>query len=230
MTEYEIMVTDGKITQSNLLAGVYTVTADGFAAHKITIPAKGAYSDTIKLPYLIFTEDPASADLSKISEGKVTATGNGNLGLSTKESYTDFTAEAHFDVPDYTSRRYSIALIFADGKDFRVDLAVLDGGSNNILQETNWSSMMFNWGAVSSYTEAEVRSEFMAKGLTYKLERNGDQVKLYINSVLMKTYTLPEAYASQSAQLRFIMDSNGTDGTAGFTFSISDTSESGATE
>ena len=233
MTEYEIMVTDGKITQSNLLAGVYTVTADGFAAHKITIPAKGAYSADIKLPYLIFTEDPASADLSKISEGKVTATGNGNLGLSTKELYTDFTAEAHFDVPDYTSRRYSIALIFADGKDFRVDLAVLDGGKDNILQETNWgNSMMFNWQWVNfpegyfasgekSYTEAEVRSEFMEKGLTYKLERDGAEVKLYINGVLMKTYTLSTAYASQSAQLRFIMDSNGTDGTKGFTFNIS---------
>ena len=183
---------------------------------------------------MIFTSAPASADLSEIYSGKVTATGNGGIELTTKESYTDCTVEAVFDVPDYNSRRYSVALVFDDGKDFRVDLAVQDNGSN-MLQETNWNSMMLNWAWVNfpagykidgkdktgnSYTEAEIRSEFIAKGLTYKLERTGSTIKLYINGVLMKTYELTGDYANKSAQIRFIQDSNGTDGTKGFTFAI----------
>ena len=36
----------------------------------------------------------------------------------------------------------------------------------------------------------------------------------------MKTYELTGDYANKSAQIRFIQDSNGTDGTKGFTFAI----------
>ncbi|HBN12081.1 MAG TPA: hypothetical protein DD415_00530 [Clostridiales bacterium] len=224
-------VTDGKISIPSIVNGTYTVHVEdeNYVDNTVTV-GDTAYTSDITLAYLIFTSAPASADLSEIYSGKVTATGKGGIELTTKESYTDCTVEAVFDVPDYNSRRYSVALIFDDGKDFRVDLAVQDNGSN-MLQETNWNSMMLNWAWVNfpenyfaegtnSYTEAEIRSEFIAKGLTYKLERTGSTVKLYINGVLMKTYELTGDYANKSAQIRFIQDSNGTDGTKGFTFAI----------
>lgn len=228
-------VTDGKISIPSIVNGTYTVHVDdeNYVDNTVTV-GDTAYISDITLAYLIFTSAPASADLSEIYSGKVTATGNGGIELTTKESYTDCTVEAVFDVPDYNSRRYSVALVFDDGKDFRVDLAVQDNGSN-MLQETNWNSMMLNWAWVNfpagykidgkdktgnSYTEAEIRSEFIAKGLTYKLERTGSTIKLYINGVLMKTYELTGDYANKSAQIRFIQDSNGTDGTKGFTFAI----------
>lgn len=224
-------VTDGKISIPSIVNGTYTVHVDdeNYVDNTVTV-GDTAYTSDITLAYLIFTSAPASADLSEIYSGKVTATGNGGIELTTKESYTDCTVEAVFDVPDYNSRRYSVALVFDDGKDFRVDLAVQDNGSN-MLQETNWNSMMLNWAWVNfpndyfaagnnSYTEAEIRSEFIAKGLTYKLERTGSTIKLYINGVLMKTYELTGDYANKSAQIRFIQDSNGTDGTKGFTFAI----------
>ena len=205
------------------------LTADGYVSQTVTVTDSGI-ADAIVLVYNIFASAPDSADLTKLGEGKVTATGNGGVDLETKEKYTDVTVEAHFDVPDYNSRRYSVALVFGDGKNFRVDFAVQDNG-NNILQQTNWESMMFNWECVdfpeeyfaagtNSYTEEEIKSEFIAKGLTYKLERSGATVKLFINNVLMKTYTLPDDYKDQEAQLKFIFDSNGTDGTKGFTFDI----------
>lgn len=228
-------VTDGKISIPSIVNGTYTVHVEdeNYVDNTVTV-GDTAYTSDITLAYLIFTSAPASADLSEIDSGKVTATGNGGIELTTKESYTDCTVEAVFDVPDYNSRRYSVALVFDDGKDFRVDLAVQDNGSN-MLQETNWNSMMLNWAWVNfpagykidgkdktgnSYTEAEIRSEFIAKGLTYKLERTGSTIKLYINGVLMKTYELTGDYANKSAQIRFIQDSNGTDGTKGFTFAI----------
>ena len=224
-------VTDGKISIPSIVDGTYTVHVEdeNYVDNTVTVGAT-AYTTDITLGYQIFTSSPASADLSEIDSGKVTATGNGGIELTTKESYTDCTVEAVFDVPDYNSRRYSIALVFDDGKNFRIDLAVQDNG-NNMLQETNWNSMMLNWAWVdfpenyfaegkNSYTEAEIRSEFIAKGLTYKLERTGSTVKLYINGVLMKTYELTGDYANKPAQIRFIQDSNGTDGTKGFTFAI----------
>lgn len=225
-------VTGGKISIPSIANGTYTIHVEdeNYVDNTVTV-GDTAYTSDIALAYLLFTSAPASADLSKIDLGKVTATGNGGIDLVTKESYTDFTAEAVFDVPDYNSRRYSISLVFDDGKNFRVDFAVQDNGSN-IIQQTNWSSMMFNWEWVNfpedyfasnsnSYTEAEIRSEFIEKGLTYKLERTGSTIKLYINGVLMKTYELTGDYANKAAQLRFIQDSNGTDGTKGFTFDIS---------
>ncbi len=228
-TEYSAVVTGGKLTLTNVSVGEYTLTADGYVSQTVTVTESGIAGEIV-LVYNIFTSAPGSADLSKLGEGKVTATGNGGVDLETQEKYTNVTAEAHFDVPDYNGRRYGIALVFDDGKNFRVDFAVQDGG-NNILQQTNWGSMMFNWewvdfpadyfaAGTNSYSEQEIRDEFIAKGLTYKLERDGATVKLYINGVLMKTYTLPEEYANQSAKLKFIFDSNGTDGTKGFTFDI----------
>ncbi len=227
--EYEYTIADGKLTLNNVLTGTYMLTADGYVSQTVTVTDSGI-ADAIVLVYNIFASAPDSADLTKLGEGKVTATGNGGVDLETKEKYTDVTVEAHFDVPDYNSRRYSVALVFGDGKNFRVDFAVQDNG-NNILQQTNWESMMFNWERVdfpeeyfaagtNSYTEEEIKSEFIAKGLTYKLERSGATVKLFINNVLMKTYTLPDDYKDQEAQLKFIFDSNGTDGTKGFTFDI----------
>lgn len=229
---YSGTIANGKISVASIVNGTYTVHVDDVNYHDNTITVGNtAYTADIALSYQIFTSAPASANLSEISSGKVTATGNGGVELTTKESYTDCTVEAVFDVPDYNGRRYSVALVFDDGKNFRVDLAVQDNG-NNILQQTNWGSMMFNWEWVdfpanyfatgtNNYTEAEIRSEFIAKGLTYKLERTGSTVKLYINGVLMKNYELTGDYASKAAQLRFIQDSNGTDGTKGFTFNIS---------
>ncbi len=229
MEEYEYTIANGKLTLNDVLTGTYTLTADGYVSQTVTVTESGI-ADAIALVYNIFTSAPDSADLTKLGEGKVTATGNGGVELETKEKYTNVTAEAHFDVPDYNSRRYGIALVFNDGKNFRVDFAVQDNG-NNILQQTNWGSMMFNWEWVdfpenyfaegkNSYTEQEIRDEFIAKGLTYKLERDGATVKLYINGVLMKTFTLPDEYKDQEAQLKFIFDSNGTDGTKGFTLDI----------
>lgn len=229
MEEYEYTIANGKLTLNDVLTGTYTLTADGYVSQTVTVTESGI-ADAIALVYNIFTSAPDSADLTKLGEGKVTATGNGAVELETKEKYTNVTAEAYFDVPDYNSRRYGIALVFNDGKNFRVDFAVQDGG-NNILQQTNWGSMMFNWERVdfpenyfaegkNSYSEQEIRDEFIAKGLTYKLERDGATVKLYINGVLMKTFTLPDEYKDQEAQLKFIFDSNGTDGTKGFTLDI----------
>ncbi len=227
--EYEYTIADGKLTLHNVLTGEYTLVAEGYVSQTVNLTQSGI-AESIVLVYNIFTSAPDSADLSKLNDGKVIATGNGGVDLETKKQYTNVTVEAHFDVPDYNSRRYSVALVFADGKNFRVDFAVQDNG-NNILQQTNWSSMMFNWELVdfpenyfaagtNSYSEQEIRDEFIAKGLTYKLERDGATVKLYINGVLMKTYTLPDEYKDQEAQLKFIFDSNGTDGMKGFKFNI----------
>lgn len=226
---YTLDIADGKITNANIQAGVYTLSVEGFAPKTVVVTSDGLVGE-IALYCNIFTSDPDSADLSKIGEGKITATGNGGVELETKDTYVNVTVESKFDVPDYNSRRYGIALVFADGN-FRVDFVVQDNG-NNILQQTNWGSIMFNWQWVdfpqgyfaqggNSYTRDEIEDEFMVKGLTYKLEREGATVKLYINNVLMQTYALPDKYASQTAQLKFIFDSNGTDGTAGFTFDIS---------
>ncbi len=227
--KYEYTIADGKLTLHNVLTGTYTLTADEYVSQTVTVTESGI-AEAIVLVYNIFTSAPDTADLTALGDGKITATGNGNVDLETKEKYTNVTVEAHFDVPDYNSRRYSVALVFADGKNFRVDFAVQDNG-NNILQQTNWNSMMFNWewvafpegyfaAGTNSYTEEEIKSEFIAKGLTYKLVRDGATVKLYINGVLMKTYTLPDGYKDQEAQLKFIFDSNGTDGTKGFAFNI----------
>ncbi len=191
--KYEIMVGSDKIAMDHLLAGVYTLSAEGYVSQKITIAADGTYSTAITLVYNVFTAESASADLSKLNEGKVTATGNGGLSLVTKESYTDVTAEAVFDlVGDYatTQRRYSVGLAFGDGKVFRVDLD---------LHEDE----------VNAFTN-----------VNFKLVRKGDKVTVYVNDQEIKTYTLPEGYATETAQVKFIFDSNGTDGTKGFTFDI----------
>lgn len=221
MADYKITVAGGKITQSDILAGEYTLTADGYVTQKITVTADGTYSEAIVLVYNIFTAESGAADLSKVSEGKVTATGKDHLSLTTKESYQNVTAEAHFDVPDYNSRRYGISLVFADGKTFRVDFAVQDQG-NNILQETsfNGGNDLLGWNAIKNYTEDEIRNTYIKNGLDFKLERTGKTVKLYIGTELVKTYTLDDAYETKDAQLKFIFDSNGTDGTKGFTFDI----------
>lgn len=220
MADYKITVTNGKITKSDILAGEYTLTADGYLSQKLTVTADGTYSEAIVLVYNIFTSE-SGADLSKVSEGKVTATGKDHLSLTTKESYQNVTAEAHFDVPDYNSRRYGIALMFDDGKNFRVDFAVQDQG-NNILQETSFNSGndLLGWNAIKTYTEDEIRNTYIKNGLDFKLERTGKTVKLYIGTELVKTYTLDDAYETKDAQLKFIFDSNGTDGTKGFTFDI----------
>lgn len=220
MEKYSLTVTDGKITQTGILAGVYTLSAEGYVLQKITIAADGTYSTAITLVYNIFTAESASADLSKLTEGKVTATGNGGLSLVTKESYTDVTAEAVFDlVGDYatTQRRYSVGLAFGDGKVFRVDLD-LHEGNRHIVQEPIWDTMMgFNWGVAKEYTPEEVNAFTNVK---FKLVRKGDKVTVYVNDQEIKTYTLPENYATETAQVKFIFDSNGTDGTKGFTFDI----------
>ncbi len=238
--EYSITVTDGKMHLDKVLTGTYTLSAEGYLPTTIEVTEAGYTADTV-LVYQLFTSAPASADLSHINEGKIIATGNGGVDLETIEKYVDVIAEGKFDVPDYAQRRYGIALVFDDGKNFRVDFAVQESGWNNILQQTNWNSMMFNWEWVdfpegyfaqnsNNYTEQEIRDEFMAKGLTYRIERAGAEIKLYINGVLMKTYTLPDAYKDQAARLKFIFDSNGTDGTKGITFDVTAPTVSGQSE
>jgi len=233
---YTLDIVDGKITSTgNIEVGVYTLSVDGCVSKTVVVDATSGLTGTITFEVNIFTDAPASADLSQISDGIVTATGNGSLELTTIEKYRNVTAEAKFDVlEDYNNRRYGIALVFGEGdsaKNFRVDFCVQDGGANNILQQTNWNSMMFNWEWVNfpdgyfaqnknHYTREEIENVFMKDGLTYKLEREGATVKLYINDVLMNTYTLTGEYANQEAHLKFIFDSYDTDGTAGFTFDI----------
>ena len=221
MAEYEITVENGKIAQQNILAGEYALTADGYVSQTVIITADGTYSEAIVLAYNIFTAESGSADLSELSSGKVTATGNGGISLTTEESYLNVTAEAHFDVPDYNGRRYGITLVFSDGKNFRIDFAVQDQG-NNILQETNFNGDkdLLTWKQVNSYSEDDIKTKFMVNGLDFKLERIGKTIKLYIDNELIKTYTLDDVYESMDAQIKFIFDSNGTDGTKGFTFDI----------
>ncbi len=219
MAEYEYTIAGGELTLNDVLTGEYTLTAEGYVSQTVTVTESGI-TEAIVLVYNIFTSEPAFADLSELNKGKVTATGNGGVDLETKEKYTNVTAEAVFDlVGDYTTtqRRYSIALKFNDGKVFRVDLD-LHEGDRHIVQEPIWDTMMgFNWGVVKDYTAEQVAA---FANVTFKIERNGATVKISINGEEIKTYTLPESYANQEAQLKFIFDSNGTDGTKGFTFDI----------
>lgn len=223
-TKYEFTVgADGKITADEVIKGRYTVTAEGYLDKEILLDED---LEEIVLEFDTFTTDSAtSVDFSKMNDGVVKATGLGGAYFTTNESYTDVNVEAKFDfIGDYatTQRRYSVALIFADNKNLRVDLDLHDN-NQYVMQETNWDSMMgFGWGNAKSYTVEQVAA-FAANGVNYKLIRNSDKVAVYLNGEMIKIYTLPEAYADKAAQVRFIYDCNGTDGTKKITYTISDT-------
>lgn len=217
MAEYTLTVTEGKLDLSAVMAGVYTLSADGYMPAKVTVASDMA---DIKLVTSVFKNPSGSADLTEVHLGKVTATGKDGISLTTVKEYADVSAEATFDlIGDYTvkQRRYSVGLVFGDGKVFRVDLD-LHEGDRHIVQETQWDTMMgFGWGSPKEYTLDQVKA---FENVKFKCVRKGDKVTIYVNDEEIKTYTLPEAYATQSAQVKFIFDSNGTDGTEGFTFDI----------
>lgn len=206
-----------------IIAGKWTVNIDGYMAAEITVASHTTYTAEIALQYELF-ESAGSADLSEMSDGIITATGS-DIAISTKASYTHVCAEATFDlIGDYETkeRRYSITLVFEDGKNFRVDVALHENKQDNyVVQETDYGTMMgFGWQNPRRYTVEEVNA---FKNINYKLIRNGDKVAVYVNGEFIKLYTLPEAYAEQSAKLRFIYDCNGADNKGkAINFSISD--------
>lgn len=227
---------EGKVT-ANVAKGRYIVSATGYLPKEINWNGE-AQEITLERQTLISNAgDEAGVDLSQMNmnaeTNRVTAVGNSKeINVYSAETYTTATATAKFDIiDDYANkqRRYGIYLRFNDGKNLRVDLDLHEGDVNRyktpyILQETAYGagSMQdgFNaWNDVKKYSEEDVAG-FVANGFTYTLVRDSAKVHVIINGEHIKTYTLPDGYKEQAAQIGFIMNGTTTDGTKGFTYSI----------
>lgn len=227
-TDYTFTVAGGKITAPSVVKGRYIVKVAGYYEKEIVLDEQ-LTEVTLEYEMLLSSAgDRGGVDLSQMNEqgGKIIAVGNTlNVNVTTAASYTVVQATAKFDIlDDYADkqRRYGIYLKFGDDKNLRVDLDLHENGNNYVLQETNWSTMQgFNWGWVKTYTDAEV-SAFVQNGFTYTLVRNAEKVLIICNGEHIRTYILPDAYKDVGAYVGFIMDGNNSDGTKGFTYSVSD--------
>ena len=253
---------NGAIRLENLIVGntyELKIAKDGYVAYSEYIePQKGVDhgingGNDVVLQYQIFKSigaQDSNVDYSKMNDGEIKLTGNGNIKLNTVAMYDEVSATVNFKFADgwdtwedaATNKHktmYYAALYFENGKNIRVQLCINEN-RHFVLQDAPHDSLMIDgeggwedwhgegyWCNDGVDVADPVRKMYADNGnvMPYSIARKGENV--YISALgITKTYVLPDAYKNQKAGIRIGIEADDafTDSLAGagFTYEIKD--------
>ena len=135
---------------------------------------------------------------------------NGRACVLTNDSFGDFVFEMTLkydtalasagNTPNHTEQRMGIRIIFANGKEWYVNVLYQDG-AYRLQYATLGDSLFEGWPTRYSLKVGQIEKLQSAEGVKLKVVRQGNVAKIYIDGLQVAQETLSEEYADMTAQL-----------------------------
>jgi hypothetical protein len=205
---------NGNFELKDMTSGYYELRAekDGYTA-----VTRGVYlnRDTkvdVELEYDLFHYNDDNAKnwvLDDQNEGILHKT-NGRACVLTNDSFNDFAVEMTLkydtelasagNTANHTEQRMGIRIIFANGKEWYVNVLYQDGAYR--LQYASLGNSLFEgWPTRYSLKVGQIEKLQSAEGIKLKVVRQGNVAKIYIDGLQVAQETLSAEYANMTAQI-----------------------------
>jgi hypothetical protein len=205
---------NGNFELKDMASGYYELRAekDGYTA-----VTRGVYlnRDTkvdVELEYDLFHYNDNNAKnwvLDDQNEGILHKT-NGRACVLTNDSFNDFVFEMTLkydtelasagNTANHTEQRMGIRIIFANGKEWYVNVLYQDG-AYRLQYATLGNSLFEKWPTRYSLMTSQIKNLQSADGVKLKVVRIGNIFKIYLGGLQVWQEKLGEEYADMTAQL-----------------------------
>lgn len=205
---------NGNFELKDLASGYYELCAEKKGYISVT---RGVYlnRDTkvdVELEYNLFQYNDANAKnwaLDDQNEG-ILIKNPGRACVLTNDSFGDFTFEMtlKYDTElaetgssaDSKEQRMGMRIIFADGKEWYINVLYQDG-AYRLQYATLGNSLFDKWPTKYGLKDEQIKKLQSDEGITLKVVRQGNVVKIYIDGFAAVKETLSEEYTDMTAQL-----------------------------
>ena len=205
---------NGNFELKDMASGYYELRAE---KNGYTTVTRGVYlnGDTqvdVDLEYNLFHYNDANAKnwvLDDQNEG-IVYKNPGRSCVLTNDSFGDFTFEMtlKYDTElasvgasnDHKEQRMGMRIIFANGKEWYINVLYQDG-SYRLQYATLGNSLFENWPTRHRLNVGQIEKLQSDKGLTMKVVRQDNIVKIYLDGLQVVQEVLGEEYADMTAQL-----------------------------
>ena len=205
---------NGNFELKDMSSGYYELLAEKKGYISVT---RGVYltRDTrvdVELEYNLFQYNDTNAKnwvLDGQNDGMLVKN-PGRASVLTNESFGDFTFEMtlKYDTElaetgssaDSKEQRTGIRIIFADGKEWYINVLYQDG-AYRLQYATIGNSLFEKWPTKYGLKDEQIKKLQSEGGITLKVVRQGNVVKIYIDGYAAVKETLSEEYTDMTAQL-----------------------------
>jgi hypothetical protein len=205
---------NGNFELKDKAPGYYELRAEKNGYTSVT---RGVYlnRDTkvdVELEYNLFHYNDANAKnwvLDDQNEGILHKT-NGRACALTNDSFCDFVFEmtlkydtalaSEGNTANHTEQRMGIRIIFANGKEWYVNVLYQDG-AYRLQYATLGDSLFEGWPTRYRLNVGQIEKLQSADGVKLKVVRQGNVAKIYIDGLQVVQETLSAEYADMTAQL-----------------------------
>lgn len=205
---------NGNFELKDMAPGYYELCAE---KNGYTTATRGIYlnRDTkvdVDLEYNLFHYNDNNAKnwvLDDQNEGILHKT-NGRACVLSNDSFNDFVVEMTLkydtelasagNTANHTEQRMGIRIIFANGKEWYVDVLYQDG-AYRLQYATLGDSLFEGWPTRYRLNVGQIEKLQSAEGIKLKVVRQGNVAKIYIDGLQVAQETLSAEYADMTAQL-----------------------------
>ena len=205
---------NGNFELKDMAPGYYELRAE---KNGYTTVTRGVYlnRDTkvnVELEYNLFHYNDANAKnwvLDDQNEGILYKT-NGRACVLTNDSFNDFAVEMTLkydtelasagNTANHTEQRMGIRIIFANGKEWYVDVLYQDG-AYRLQYATLGNSLFEGWPTRYRLNVGQIEKLQSAEGIKLKVVRQGNLAKIYIDGLQVAQETLSAEYTDMTAQI-----------------------------
>jgi hypothetical protein len=205
---------NGNFELKDMAPGYYELRAE---KNGYTTATRGIYlnRDTkvdVYLEYNLFYYNDANAKnwvLDDQNEGILHKT-NGRACVLTNDSFNDFAVEMTLkydtelasagNTANHTEQRMGIRIIFANGKEWYVDVLYQDG-AYRLQYATLGNSLFEGWPTRYRLNVGQIEKLQSDDGVKLKVVRQGNVAKIYIDGLQVAQETLSAEYADMTAQI-----------------------------
>ena len=205
---------NGNFELKDMSSGYYELLAEKKGYTSVT---HGVYltRDTrvdVELEYNLFQYNDTNAKnwvLDGQNEG-ILVKNPGRACVLTNDSFGDFTFEMtlKYDTElaetgssaDSKEQRMGMRIIFADGKEWYINVLYQDG-AYRLQYATIGNSLFDKWPTKYGLKDEQIKKLQSDEGITLKVVRQGNVVKIYIDGFAAVRETLSEEYTDMTAQL-----------------------------
>ena len=205
---------NGNFEMADVAPGYYELRAEKAGYTSVT---RGVYLDSdtnvdVNLEYNLFYYNDNNAKNWVLDEQNsgVLYKNVGRACVLTNDSFSDFTFEmtVKYDTAlanagttgDHKEQRMGARIIFADGKEWYINVLYQDG-SYRLQYASLGNSLFENWPTRYRLNVGQIEKLESANGIKLKIVRQDNIVKIYIDGLQVAQETLSAEYANMSAQI-----------------------------
>ncbi len=205
---------NGNFEMADVAPGYYELHAEKAGYTSVT---RGVYLDSdtnvdVNLEYNLFYYNDNNAKNWALDEQNsgVLYKNVGRACVLTNDSFSDFTFEmtVKYDTAlanagttsDHKEQRMGARIIFADGKEWYINVLYQDG-SYRLQYASLGNSLFENWPTRYRLNVGQIEKLESANGIKLKIVRQDNIVKIYIDGLQVAQETLSAEYANMSAQI-----------------------------